>query len=245
MIPAPHTPALPDIKGFNKNTLLDWEGEIASIIFLPGCNFRCPYCHASALVKDPGSQPSIPLAEIDGYLADNRGWVDGVIITGGEPTLQPGLPALIDRLLHSGVRVKLFTNGTNPDMLAIAMDVKAPLDERYERAAGVPLCAPADRPGGAGSPAALDAIRRSIEVVMNSGLEYEFRTTICPAVLSFDDVVDTARCIEGARRLVLQQFRPVDCLDPAFEKVKPYPPALLQRMAEAAETFVQRCTVTG
>ena len=237
----PEIQPLPEIKGFNRNTLLDWEGMIASIIFLPGCNFRCPYCHASALVLDPASQPTVPLTEVDAYLQANRGWVDGLIITGGEPTINPGLPALADHFIELGMQIKLFTNGTNPDMMeslvesgrlaAIAMDVKCPLDERYERAAHVPVD--------------VAAIRRSAGIVMNSGLEYEFRTTVCPEVLSFDDVVETAGCIEGAQRLVLQQFRQVDCLDPAFEKLKPYPRELLEKMAEAAGIHVRQCVVSG
>jgi len=239
MSPAPGHNSMPEIKGFNRNTLLDWEGKIASILFLPGCNFRCPYCHASALVVDPASQPTVPLEEVDAYLEKNRGWIDGIVITGGEPTLQPRLADLFDHLIEHGVQIKLFTNGSRPGVLeqlikteriaAASMDIKAPLDARYERAAGAPVD--------------LDAIRASIDVLTNSGINYEFRTTVCPAVLGHDDVVDTARAIRGAQRFTLQQFRPVDCLDPEFERIKPYGAEQLGRMAEAVSEFVGRCTV--
>jgi len=239
MTPTTHRNIMPEIKGFNKNTFLDWDGRIASIIFLPGCNYRCPYCHASALVTRPDTQPTIPLGEIDAYLAQNRGWIDGVVITGGEPTLHPGLFDLIDHLIEGGLKIKLFTNGSRPDVLrelvrtgrlaAISMDLKGPLDARYERAAGVPVD--------------LDAIRTSVDVIIKGGIPYEFRTTVCPAVLTHDDVIDTARSVRGAGLWTLQQFRPVDCLDPTFEKIVPYEGDQLDRMAEAAGEFVGRCTV--
>jgi len=150
-----------EIKGFTKNTLMDWSGKIASILFLPVCNFRCPYCHASELVVDSSAIPNIQVAEIDEYLQANRGWIDGVVITGGEPTLQTNLLQLIDHLREQDLAIKLFTNGSRPAVVrelietsrldAIAMDVKAPLDERYNKAAGVEVDT--------------SAIRQSIELI--------------------------------------------------------------------------------
>lgn len=228
-----------EIKGFIRNTLLDWDGKIASIIFLPGCNFRCPYCHASALVRDGHLLPSVPFEEVQAYLEKNRGWIDGVVISGGEVTLHAGLPDLIKRLRAFGVAIKLFTNGSRPDVLrkliderlvdALSMDMKGPLDARYSKAAGTPVD--------------LDAIRESIAILIGSGLPYEFRTTVCPTILSHEDVVDTARAIEGAELLVLQQFRPVDCLDPEFGEIKPYSEPELDGMADAAREFVRKCVV--
>jgi len=227
------------IKGFQKNTFLDWDGMIASILFLPGCNFRCPYCHAAPLVARPHELPSVPVEEVEQYIETNRQWIDGVVISGGEATLQPELPALIDRLRAIGMAIKLFTNGTNPQMLgdllaggklaAISMDIKGPLDDRYSRAAGVPVD--------------LDAVRESIGLVMNAGIPYEFRTTVCPAVLAPEDVADTARGIQGAKLFILQQFRPVGCLDAQYENVKPYSDNELDAMAELARPFVQTCVV--
>ena len=228
-----------EIKGFIRNTLLDWDGKIASIIFLPGCNFRCPYCHASALVKDGSALPAVSVAEVDSYLEKNRAWIDGVVISGGEATFHNNLPVLVDHLRERGLGVKLFTNGSRPAMLhrlvdagklsAISMDVKGPLDERYSIAAGTPVD--------------LDAIRESIGMLKDSGIPYEFRTTVCPAVLKSDDVIDTARDLSGAELFILQQFRPVDCLDPEFERVKPYRDDELDRMAALASQYVKKCVV--
>ena len=226
-----------EIKGFTRNTFIDWDGKIASIVFLPGCNFRCPYCHASALVKDGAGLPAVSVAEVDGYLEQNRGWIDGVVISGGEATFHNNLPALVDHLRERGMGVKLFTNGSRPAMLrrlvdggklnAVSMDVKGPLDERYSVAAGTPVD--------------LDAIRESIGILKGSGIQHEFRTTVCPAVLSASDVVDTARDLAGAELLILQQFRPIDCLDPEFERVKPYRNDELDRMAVLAGEHVKKC----
>jgi len=227
------------IKGFQKNTFLDWDGKIASILFLPGCNFRCPYCHASELVCRAATLQETPLAEVEQYLRNNRQWIDGVVITGGEATIHRDMPALVDRLLGLGVQVKLFTNGTNPVMLrdllqggklaALSMDIKGPLDDRYSYAAGVPVD--------------LDAVRESIGLLMNSGIPYEFRTTVCPAVLTIDDAADTARGIEGANLFILQQFRPVDCLDPRYENVRPYSDRELDAIAALAQPLVKKCVV--
>ena len=226
-----------EIRGFIRNTFIDWDGKIASIVFLPGCNFRCPYCHASALVNDGARLPEISVAEVDDYLEKNRGWIDGVVISGGEATLHNNLPALVDHLRERGLGVKLFTNGSRPAMLrkltdarklnAVSMDVKGPLDERYSVAAGTQVD--------------LDAIRESIAILKGSGIPHEFRTTVCPAVLSQKDVIDTASDLAGAELLTLQQFRPVDCLDPEFERVKPYRDDELDRMAALAGEHVKKC----
>ena len=230
---------MPEIKGFTTNSLLDWDGRVASIIFLPNCNFRCPYCHAAELVIRDDTLPVVPMSEVDDYLDKNQGWIDGVVISGGEPALHAGLPGLINHLAGCGVEIKLFTNGSRPDVLrellnagllaAVSMDIKAPLDDRYARAAGVHVD--------------LDAIRAAADVIMHSGIAYEFRTTVCPEVLGHDDVVDVARGVRGASLLILQQFRPIDCLDPAFEKIAPYGEEQLDRMAAEAGEFVQNCMV--
>ncbi len=104
---------LPQIKGFVQNTLIDWPGRIASIVFLPGCNFRCPFCHAAHLVVRPNELESIPFDSIRDYLRERREWIEGVIISGGEPTTSVGLPALVEVIDKMGFPVKLDTNGSN------------------------------------------------------------------------------------------------------------------------------------
>jgi pyruvate formate lyase activating enzyme len=232
---------LPPIRGFIESTLIDWEGKIASGIFLPGCNFRCPFCHAGHLVTHPDALESIPLDAVTGYIDRQKGWIEGVVIGGGEPTLHDGLPELIAELRRHGVAIKLDTNGTRPDMLErlladglvemVSMDVKAPFDERYNLATAAAVD--------------VDAVRRSTELLIAAAVDVEFRTTVCPAFLDFEDLREIAAAIRGAPVYVLQEFRPGDCLDPAMNEVKPYPRETLREWAEQLDSFVHRCIVRG
>ncbi|KPJ63400.1 MAG: hypothetical protein AMS15_00500 [Planctomycetes bacterium DG_23] len=232
---------LPEIKGFIQTTLIDWPGKIASEIFLAGCNFRCPYCHSRHLVVAPQELETIPLDAVLAHLKKNAGWIDGVVVSGGEPTLHQDLGALLEKFIRLGLPVKLDTNGTRPEFLTelsraglihyVAMDIKAPLDERYFGSSGVKCD--------------LEAVRHSIDFLLQDNLDYEFRTTVCPAFLERKDICDIARQIEGARRYILQNFRPVNCLDPKMEEVDPFPKELLQEMASEARAFVGEVSVRG
>jgi pyruvate formate lyase activating enzyme len=227
------------IKGFLENTLIDWPGKLCSIVFLPGCNFRCPYCHAKHLVHSDPLDESIPVGAVTQKLEELKGWLDGVVVSGGEPTLHDELEGLLEEFRKTGALTKLDTNGSDPEMIGhlvdrglvdcVAMDVKAPLDDRYLAVTG--------------GRADLACIRRSIKVIMDAGVEYEFRTTMCPAFVRVEDVVEIARSVSGARRLALQQFRPTDCLDESLEKVTPYDREVLERAARLAAEFVAECVV--
>jgi pyruvate formate lyase activating enzyme len=232
---------LPQIKGLQDNTLIDWEGRVAAIVFLAGCNFRCPYCHSRHLVLAPDVLESIPLEQVDEMIKRDAGWLDGVVISGGEPTLQKGLPDLITHFRELGVGVKLNTNGSRPDVIArlladgildmIAMDVKAPLDERYERNAGVSVD--------------LAAIEESIERIISSDISYEFCTTVCPALMSEDDVIDTALALRGAKRWVLQKFSPLNCIDQSLLSLPAYAIDTMRSLAKRSQKYVQHCFVRG
>ncbi len=232
---------LPKIKGFVENTLLDWEGRVVSVLFLPRCNFRCGYCHAGYLVSAPNEMESIPLEGVLSALQRGRGWVDGVVLSGGEPTLHPGLERLIRLLRSEGFPVKLDTNGSRPDVLEalmseklldyVAMDIKAPLDERYSAVAGVSCD--------------LEALERSVELLIAGDVDYEFRTTVCPFYLDRDGVEGVARAVRGAGRLVLQRFRPTQCLIPDLEEVEPYNDDEMRAMAELSSRYVRECYVRG
>lgn len=230
------------IKGFIENSLIEWEGKIVSIIFLPACNLRCPYCHAPHLVQTPNELESIPVDAVIGKMRQNVGWVDGVVVTGGEPTTHKQLDAFLTLLKDTGVVVRLDTNGTNPqaikDLIArklldcIAMDIKAPLQKaKYELVSGVPCN--------------IEDIKKSIRIIMESGIEYEFRTTVCPSQLDGDDIEEIARTIEGARRYILQGFRPNHCLDAKMLKIEPYPAGTLRGFAACAGKYVDYCCVRG
>jgi len=232
---------LPPIRGFIENTLIDWEGKIACEVFLPTCNLRCPYCHAGHLITNSGELESIPVSAVTDCLDRHRGWIDGVVISGGEPTLHVGLRALIDVLRGHGAKIKLDTNGTRPDILAalfadrvidaVSMDIKAPFDGRYQEASATQCD--------------VEAVRRSAEMIMRSGLEYEFRTTVCPAFTRLDDLLDIAVALRGARKYVLQQFVRGICIDAAMNEVEPYTRETLREFAARLGPYFGLCVVRG
>lgn len=230
------------IKGFIENSLIEWESKIVSIVFLPTCNLRCPYCHAPHLVQTPNELESIPVEAVIDKMRQNLGWVDGVVVTGGEPTTHKQLDVFLRLLKELGILVRLDTNGTNPQALknliarnlldCVAMDIKAPLQkEKYALVSGVPC--------------AIEDIEESIRIIMESSIEYEFRTTVCPSQLDGDDIEDIATTIQGARRYILQAFRPNHCLDTEMLKVEPYPQEMLRGFASRAGKYVEYCCVRG
>jgi pyruvate formate lyase activating enzyme len=230
-----------DIRGFIETSFLDWDGKVTSVIFVPGCNFRCPFCNNGLLVLKAESLPPVDPALIDGFILKRKDFIDGVVITGGEPTLQSDLPEYIKHIKSLGFLVKLDTNGTNPSMLKalldqklldyVALDLKAPLDERYRTVTNS-----AFDPG---------VISQSVKLLMGSEIEYEFRTTVCPALLKREDVLDIARAIAGAKKFVLQQFVPKDTLDPNLINVTPYSKDEFVKMAAACREFVKNTIIRG
>ena len=230
------------IKGFIENSLIEWEGKIVSIVFLPTCNLRCHYCHAPHLVQTPNELESIPIDAVVSKIRQNIGWIDGIVVTGGEPTSHKHLDTLLKLLKDLGTLVRLDTNGTNPNILkdligrklvdCVAMDIKAPLyNDRYEQISGVPCD--------------IENIRNSIRIIMQSGIEYEFRTTVCPTQLDGDDVEDIARTIKGAERYIIQPFRPNHCLDTKMLDIEPYSAEILRDFAINAGKYVNYCRVRG
>ncbi|OGP55522.1 MAG: anaerobic ribonucleoside-triphosphate reductase activating protein [Deltaproteobacteria bacterium RBG_13_52_11] len=217
------------IKGFLETSFVDWPGKVVSVLFLPQCNFRCPFCHNHSLIINPEGHEDIPRTYIMARLAELEGWVDGVCISGGEPTIHPRLPALIAEIKGLGLLVKLDTNGSRPHVLqslveeglvdCVAMDIKAPLDEMsYARAAGAPVD--------------LEKIRKSICFLQKGKVEYQFRTTVVPALHKEEDLLHLAHHLSGSSSLTLQNFRPADPLDPQLKGTSPYPEEWLKEMGE-------------
>jgi pyruvate formate lyase activating enzyme len=233
-----------EIKGFIPNTMLDWEGMLASTIFLPRCNFRCPFCQNAELVLHPERLETVPFSVISDYLRDRSGWVDGVCITGGEPCLHDGLPGLCADLRAQGVKVKLDTNGSIPGVLEsllddglidyVSMDIKAPLETGpYRIATGIDK---ADL---------VDLVRLSIDMLRSSGLEHEFRTTVVPLMHGPSEVARIAEQLEGEGRFVLQHFSPRDTLDPRFSALRPFTDEDMKAMLKQAQQYVPGATVRG
>ena len=204
------------IKGFLETSFLDWPGRLAAVIFLGGCNFRCPFCHNAELVLSPHLVPAIALDSILRRLRELRGWVDGVVVSGGEPTLSPRLPELLGRVRAEGFDVKLDTNGSCPDVLArltarglvqaFDMDIKAPLEPAlYAALAGVPV--------------RLELIRASIDLIRFSGLPHRFRTTYVPGLLDHPAIARLRAAIPVGSSHLLQGFNPQRVLDPSLRSV--------------------------
>ena len=229
------------IKGFIETSFLDWDGKLSSVIFLPGCNFRCPYCQNYPIILAPEELPDIPFEGVEKFLNEHKGWIDGVVISGGEPTIYAELTELIQKIKRLGFLVKLDTNGSNPEMLKeligqklidyVAMDINAPLDKRYSPASGVEVV--------------LDKIKESIQILMNSDIGYEFRTTVVPTFLGEEEIVEIARSIAGAKKYVLQQFNPRQTLDPRLEIIEPYSKKEMEKMVNLAKDYVQTASLRG
>jgi pyruvate formate lyase activating enzyme len=220
------------IKGFISTSLVDWPGKICSILFLAGCGFRCPACHNPALVLNPGSLPDYPLEEICRSLSNRSKWIDGVTVTGGEPTTRTNLSHLLGILREYGVKIKLDTNGSNPQMLedltrshlidAVSMDVKAPLDSaKYSTVAGVPVD--------------IEAIKRSVALLLRSPIEVTFRTTAIPGLVEEPELAKIKEDLLDAPRFIIQSFRSAETLDPSFMQIREFDRLRVDNMRERFE----------
>ncbi len=220
------------IAGLQKNSFVDYPGRIAAVVFTPHCNMRCSYCHNRHILES--DTPFTDASEVLGFLERRRGMLDAVVISGGEPTLQQGLTEFIDTVRAMDYLVKLDSNGLNPRMLMelvnsgrvdyVAMDIKAPLAE-YSLVT----------PIGCEE----SALRKSVTFLINSGVDYEFRTTFAPQ-LSVEHIERLAMDIRGAKRYYLQQYRTRDKNDP-----EPHTPEEVRRAADKAREILGVCEIRG
>ena len=231
------------IKGFIRNSLIEWEGRLAAVLFLPGCNMRCRYCHAGHLILAPDELESISRPHMLASLHEQIGWIDGVAITGGEPTLHGDeLVALIDEIRAMGFQIMLETNGTRPEVLgallrdkkldAVTMDVKAPLLQgAYEKVTGARVD--------------MEDVRASISIIMQSGVESEFRTTVVPGLVDEDELRLIAPVLDGAPCMALQNFRSELGLDPDLHDVPAFGQEEMDALADIVRPYVGRVVVRG
>jgi pyruvate formate lyase activating enzyme len=200
------------IGGIQKSSLIDYPGKVSSVIFCSGCNFDCPYCHNPDLVAGQSTCPNnLDTTAVYGFLDQRRDFLDGVVVSGGEPTLQPDLVDLCRKIKDFGFPVKLDTNGSRPRVLQhlieadlvdyVAMDLKT--DPVLYRSFIKPDC----RPG---------PIVDSIELIMESGVDYEFRTTCVKPIVTSRTIANILQLIQGARLYALQRFRNGEVLHPEF-----------------------------
>ncbi len=241
------------IGGLQKFSLLDYPEKISAIIFTQGCNFRCHFCYNPMLVRPPFQAGKIKYSsqeeqedhhihqisedDLFGFLKSRAGKLQAVVITGGEPTLFKDLPEFIKKIRELGFLVKLDTNGTNPEMIGklikeklvdyIAMDFKAP-PKKYDKIAGVKVD--------------FQNILKSVKIIMESGLPFEFRTTIVPDFFSVSDMDEMGEIIKGADKWFLQKFKSdIPLVDNALEGVDPITDKEMESLAEIGKKYVKHC----
>lgn len=225
------------IKGLQKMTLLDFPSHVACTVFLGGCNFRCPFCHNAGLVLRPLDAPDVPKEEFFSFLKKRQGVLDGVAVTGGEPTLDPDLAPFLRRIKEMGYAVKLDTNGSRPRVLAelladglvdyVAMDVKSS-PSRYAEAAGTD---------------AWESVCESLEVLRESGVPYELRTTLTRELHDRETLEEMGRAIAGAPVLYLQTYR--DSGDTVGAPMTAYTPAETEELADALRPYARAVFLRG
>lgn len=223
--------------GFEKCTLIDYPGKTACMVYTVGCNFRCPYCHNPELVEET-IDATIDEEDVLKFLDTRHGLLDGIVITGGEPTMHEELEHFIRKVKAKGFLVKLDSNGTNPAMLRrlfdeylvdyIAMDIKSPL-AKYSSIVARPVD--------------VDKIQESVDLIMSSSLDYEFRTTLIKSLVSEDDVIAIGQEIAGAKHYYLQEFVPTKILNPQLRKKVTYTKEELNMLCEQVQPYVKHCAV--
>lgn len=227
------------IHGFNKLTLLDYPGHLAATIFLGGCNMRCPFCQNASLVLDPANQPSISEDELFTVLSKRVNILEGVCVSGGEPTLYPELPELIRKIKGLGFLVKLDTNGTHPKVIKalvqeqlidyVAMDIKNSI-EKYQLTSGIP---------------GLDiaTIEESVSYLMSSPIDYEFRTTIVKEFHTEADMLSIGRWLQGARAYYLQAYQDLgDIISPGLSG---HSKETLTHYVKLLEPYIKQVSLRG
>ncbi len=231
------------IAGIHTLTLLDYPGKIACIIFTAGCNFRCGFCHNPQFVLPEEIQKYqasglIPEEKIFSFLESRRGLLDGVVISGGEPTIHPNLPKFLKRIKNLGFLVKLDTNGTNPDSLNniinsknvdyIAMDIKSSL-KKYSQIVECEI----DK----------EAIKKSRNLIMSSGIDYEFRTTVLSEFHDESEIEEIAKFCKDAKKFTIQNFRNQKVLNPEYQNYHGFTKEELNQLKTISEKYVSKAEI--
>jgi len=234
-----------EIKGLIDLSLVDWDGKISSVVFLARCNLRCPFCYNTTLVLHPEKLPTIPFEQIADRLKKSRGWVDGVVITGGEPTIHSDLPNLCQKIKKLDFLVKVDTNGTNPVMIKelinrklvdyVAVDIKAPLTkEEYSKVCGV------------NTENLLEKIEKTINLLLKDEVEYEFRTTTVPGLHDKQGIEEICQRIRGCRKYAIQNYKgDVETIDPKFKNSKPFAEKEMKAFLTTAKKIIPNTMLRG
>jgi len=226
------------IRKMEEHSYKEWEGVPSCILYLGGCNMRCPYCNMKDLVLNYKNMEVIPFEKIKEFLLSNKKWVEGVVISGGEPSLNRGLVPLLQELKRMDFKIKLLTNGSNEPLIrkimlsklvdVITLDVKAPLvDKNYRDTTK--------------SNVDIRNIRNLITFLKGSSFQYEISVTPVPGLMKEEDFERILASLVGVKTLVIRQFNPVNTIDPSFEKVEPYSREYLEMLCKKAERAVRKC----
>jgi len=225
------------IYGLQKTTLIDYPGEIACIVFLKGCNLRCPFCYSKELVLDEDDDLEIRQDEFFDFLKKRKGQLDACVICGGEPTINPEIFDFCLKIKKLGYKIKLDTNGTNPVVLKklideglidyIAMDVKAPFS-KYKKVTNSKLN--------------VENIKKSIDLIKNSKIDYEFRTTVVPEIHTLNDIKKIVKEVAPAKKYFIQSFRnDKELLNPKFNDLVPFDEFEVQKIINEIKQHFEIC----
>lgn len=231
------------IGGFIKNSLIDYPGKIASVVFTQGCNFQCGYCHNPELVLPEMFKEAIDENYIFNYIKKNKSLLDAVVISGGEPTVQVDLMDFIIKIKSFGLLVKLDTNGTKPGVLNdliemnlldyIAMDIKAPLElKKYQQIVGDFV-----------NFETIDNIKNSIWLILKSHIPYEFRTTTIKQITTKEDIIQICESINGCQNFCLQDFNPEVVLDESFKENNGYSAEVLEWISNELDNYAENLNI--
>jgi len=231
-----------EFKGLLPLSLIEYPGKVVAVIHTGGCNFRCPWCYNRDLVLKPKSLPSISERDVLIFLSNRKEWLDGIAITGGEPTIYADLPKFLKKVKKLKFLVALETNGSNPEMLEhlikhklvdyVALDIKAPLTwARYRIATGIK------------DKEIFKKILKSLDILKHRKIDYELRTTFVPKLLNSMDIVTIAKQIKSAKKYVLQQFVPRTTVKKKYETLKPHPYEELEKLKKRVKRYVRFCEI--
>lgn len=232
-----------EFKGLEKSSFIEWTGKVVSVAFTGGCNLRCPFCQNKDLVLNPQKLPTITGDEVLEHLESKRRWLDGLAITGGEPTLHSSLPDFSKKVKDSGFDLAIETNGSNPKVLEellsknlidyFFIDIKAPLEWRkYREAIGVD------------DKTLFENLKKSIDILKNSDIDYEFRTTVVPGLVEEKELIEIADQIKDKTdNYYIQQFIPQNTLVEKYEKFDPIPEDELFEVKEKIEDNFENCEI--
>jgi len=216
--------------GLQKTSLLDYPDKVASVLFTPGCNLRCPYCHNWKIATDP-QPPFLQEAAILEILEGRKKYINAVVITGGEPCMHKELPQFLAKLKEHGFSVKLDTNGFYPAILKeclnyveyVALDIKTSL-EKYKQLGAQDT----------------DNLQKSIDILKTNKISYEFRTTIVPELVTLQDLINIGELIKGSKIHALQQFIPENTSDKHYQALQCYAPETINEFADMLSKYTEK-----